>query len=255
MTGPLAAITNCGITKPPACSCARIVASILAFFVVAFGLAMTMQIKHYDFGCAFHHHISGPVLAMELAGGTDDLVTALGEAPAVERRAALRANTTEDCVFILLYTSFLWAFARLFAVKRDGTPINLRLFTGVVVATALCDYAENFGILRALNAPVLTDCLAQHISWPSRCKWTLFGLALILTATILARSSSDGYTKLECRLIAIAYAIIGALLVLGPWYPRLIELAVPAFAGITIVNLFGLSVPLLLHSKRTIAAK
>lgn len=157
--------------------------------------------------------------------------------------SVLRTNTYEDCVFILLYTSFLWFFGGLFAVCSDGSRMRLRLFSSVVIATALGDYAENFGIFKTLGAKTLTDSLALHTCWPSRCKWTLFGIALMLTATILLRSGSPIYSLATRRLFAIGYLVAGGLLVAGPWYPSLIELAVTAFVLLVLANIVGLLGP------------
>ena len=157
--------------------------------------------------------------------------------------SVLRTNTYEDCVFILLYTSFLWFFGVLFAVRSDASRMRLHFFSIVVIATALGDYAENLGIFKTLAAKTLTDSLALRTCWPSRCKWTLFGIALLLTANILLRSGNPIYSLATRRLFAIGYLVAGGLLLAGPWYPSLIELAITAFALLVLANIVALLGP------------
>jgi hypothetical protein len=40
----------------------------------------------------------------------------------------LRTNTYEDCALILLYTSFLWSFGKVFALRGKGSGAPLRVF-------------------------------------------------------------------------------------------------------------------------------
>jgi hypothetical protein len=232
----------------------RLIVGLLALAMALFGTLTAKQLNHhYPFEHDFHDKIDSPVLAVELAINAEQLKTVLHtETPATADPkteagaavASLRTNTYEDFVFILLYTSYLWQFASLFASGQDGAlVVPRRAVAGFATLTALCDIAENFGILRALKASNLSGFPAQDICFPSRCKWGLFALALLLTAWILARSTSLIYSLPTKRLLALAYAIAGALLLIGLLRPHVIEVAVDMLAFLTGINLVGLLGP------------
>jgi hypothetical protein len=245
---PLPAVRPCA-PVPPIRSRSRLLAAVLAALLAALGLVMSCGLRKYTFEHKFHHDIDSPVLAVELASNAEELGAVLDppspdeKQTKVQTRAVLYTNTCEDCFFILLYTSFLWCFRALFAVRVDGSRMGLRpVLAGVVIATALADYAENFGIFKALDAAQLSDSLAPRTCWPSRCKWTLFGTAL-LAAIILLRSGSPIYSLATRRLLAIGYAITGGLMIAGVWYPALIGPGVKAFGLIVLINLAALLGP------------
>lgn len=244
-------------TSPPNSSCvpvplirsrARLLAGVVAGLTVALAFVMLLGLRNYTFEHAFHHNIDSPILAAELASNSSELGTVLDPpatdetAAKVKARAVLRTNTYEDCLFILLYASSLWFFGALFVFRGEGGT-KLRIFALVVVATALSDYAENLGIFRALDAPEVTDSLAQHICWPSRCKWLLFGISLLFSAVILLGSRNPIYSLATRRLLGIGYTIAGGLLIAGPWYPVLIEQGLSAFGLIVLINIVALLGP------------
>jgi hypothetical protein len=229
---------------------ARLFTGSLAALMAVLGFVMWIGLKNYSFDHDFHHGINSPILAVELASNSSELATVLnpGQSPDEETaharaREVVRTNTREDCFFILLYTSFLWLFGMLFAFRSDGFPTKLRVFTVVIIATALCDYAENVGIFLAINAPQLSDSLALNICWPSRCKWSLFGIALLLTADILLRSRNVMYSVATRRLLAVVCILSGTLLIVGLWDPPLIELGVNLFGSMVLINLVALLGP------------
>jgi hypothetical protein len=157
---------------------------------------------------------------------------------------ALQTNTYEDFVFIVLYVLFLWRFARLFAIRANGAPMVLGKVVGLLaLATGMGDCVENYGILSALGAERLTDNIADAIRWLSSCKWVLFGAALLVTSVILLRSGSALYSLATRRLLAIGYAISGALLVVGPLHPHSIESGTGLFALLVFINMVALLGP------------
>jgi hypothetical protein len=187
----------------------------------------------------------------ELSTGIDDLQEVLhtknpGQANpdsrVVEAVASLRTNTYEDFFFIPLYASFLWAFAVLFAVGPRRIAHRIAM-AGLVILVAAFDCAENVGILRALSASSIGSSTAQAICWPSRCKWGLFAVALLLTGWILVRSSSPLYSLPTRRLLALIYGAAGLLMLIGLIEPHVIELATKLFALLTIINMVGLLGP------------
>jgi hypothetical protein len=222
--------------------------------MAVYGLVMGCQLRHrYSLEHNFHDDIDSPVLAIELVPDANALAAVLGTDkpasvdPAIRPSIAvtcLRANTYEDFFFILLYASFLWQFATLFAIRVDGTPMFHRsTIAGLAVLIAALDCGENIGILRALGASNLNDFPVQAIYWPSRGKWGLFGVALLLTGWILARSASSIYLLPTRRLLALAYGTAGVLMLIGLTMPHMIELATQMFALLVAINIVGLLGP------------
>jgi hypothetical protein len=218
------------------------------------GLLIGFQLKSdYPFAHNFHDKIDSPILALELSTNTDDLNEVLrtenpGQAApdtaAGKAVACLRTNTYEDFFFIPLYTSFLWAFAVLFAIGPHRRHVtHRRAIAVVVILVAAFDCAENVGILRALGAYSLSPSLAPAISWPSRCKWGLFAVALLFTGWILVRSSGPLYSLATRRLLALAYGAAAILMLIGLMKPHVIELATSMFAVLTIINIVALLGP------------
>jgi hypothetical protein len=268
----------------PGLSSARRTVGIIALLMSTAALWFGAQLNSgYPLPHDFHDKIDRPVLAIELPRSAADLKQVLstsdpsgaeamciktlrssnqqnmpknkkelndapkkaqpvcGSAMAV---AALRTNTYEDFLFIVLYTLYVWRFAALCAVRADGSPMKLAQVVGwVALATGLLDCAENIGILRVLRADSLTEELALATWWPSTGKWISFGVTLLVTAYILLRSAGPIYSLATRRLLAIGYAISGVLLLVGPARPPLIELATLLFALLAAVNLIALLGP------------
>jgi hypothetical protein len=243
-------------TPPPKhhLSTGEIVTGLIAVVMAALTVLAGSQLKnHYPFPHNFHDKIDSPVLALELSASVSDLNEVLhtddpGETkPNTDAGKAvdcLRTNTIEDFFFIPLYTSFLAAFAILFAAGPHRRPVaHRRIVITVVILVAVFDGAENIGILCALRASSLTYSTAQAISVPSHCKWSLFALALLFTAWILARSSGTLYSLATRRLLALAYGAAGVLMMIGLWMPHIIEVSTYLFAFLTIINIVGLLGP------------
>jgi len=112
----------------------------------------------------------------------------------------------------------------------------------VVPLTALADYVEDLGIFRAL-ADGISDTIAQQISWPSRFKWTVLGLALLITAITLILSANALYSIATRRLFSIGYMASGGLIIAGVWRPPLIELGMKMFSMIVLFQIIGLLGP------------
>jgi hypothetical protein len=209
--------------------------------------------RKYSFPHNFHHDINSPILAIELSTDAKQLEAVLGTTnpagadPAGNAGiavASLRTNTYEDFGFIPMYTVFLWSFAVLFAIRADGSPTIHRItIAALALLIAASDCLENVGILRTLGATSLSDSMALATSWPSRGKWGLFAVALLLTGWILARSESPDYSLPTRRLLALAYGAAGILMSIGLAFPHLIELATNIFGLLVAVNIVGLLGP------------
>jgi len=245
----------------------RFTSGLLALLTVLAAVFFGIQFQSaYPFQHDFHDGIDSPILATELAGSASDLRGILNPQypryahpdPALDvdssryfqlarkrASASLRINTYEDFVFILLYSLFLWQFGRLFAAGDR----RIRKLLGItVLLTALFDVMENIGILRVLNTDLDQEWnrLAPYISIPSRIKWTLFGLALLITSRILVRSANPIYSNAARRLLAIGYVWSAILLWLGIVihdFSDLIALAVSTFSLLVLVNLIALFGP------------
>jgi hypothetical protein len=240
--------------NPPLFSARRFVTGVLAAAMGIFALFMANRLsKVYPFEHDFAHHLDSPVLALELATNARELHAVLGPSPGDNPKDeetvkaahdSLRSNTYQDFLFIPLYTSFVWFFGTLFAAGPSGRRSASGHFLGfIVIAVFALDCLENRGILNALGASVLSDSLAQQICWPSRCKWALFGIALLLTAVILGQTQHSVYSTVTRRLLAMGYAIAGSLVIAGLWRPRLIELANEVFGVLVLINIVALLGP------------
>ena len=250
-TSPVAS-SHCD-SPPPSLSRARLAAGLLAVAMTVLGFLMTVDLNSkYKCEHDFHHGIDSPVLSVELASNATELKKAVNpecknvpdpSTKAEEAKAVLVRNTVADCFFIPLYTLFVWCFGYLFAVRADGSQMwHRHPLTGLTIATAAADYLENIGIFRALGGGI-SDQVAQWTCWPSRVKWTLLGLALLLTFVILLRSENPIYSLATRRLLAIGYLASGILLVVGPWFPVFIGLAVSIFALLVLLQALALLGP------------
>ena len=249
---------------PPLLRPGRFLAGLLALLMTGLAVWMLWDLtlrKTTKYPCehAFHHGIDSPVLAVELASDGPDLGTALSPAcrdqlayvpmqdqPQLQTmlqsraRTAIRRDTDADCFFIPLYTSFVWSFGALFSKRVSSRAVIL---LGIVmIATAGADYAENFAMFRALREGP-SDWIAQQICWPSRFKWALLGLSLLLTAWILSRSANPIYCIATKRLFAIGYLLSGALILVGLGLPTLIGLGMKCFSLLLIFQIFALLGP------------
>ena len=238
----------------PHLSPGRLATALLAIAMTVVALLSASQLRsHYPFEHNFHDKLASPVLALELSTDTNDLEEVLHTTNPTQANpndnvgkaiASLQTNTYEDFFFIPLYTSFLWAFAVLFAAGPGHRNVTYRrAIAGVVILVAAFDCAENFGILRALGGSTISNSTAQAICWPSRFKWGLFAVALLLTGWILVRSSSLIDSLPTRRLLALAYGAAGILMLIGLKEPHAIELATGLFALLTIINIAGLLGP------------
>jgi len=237
---------------PPARTSARLWIGILAVAMSGLALWMLIDLKQYPCEHSFHHQIDSPALAIELASTREEAATVLrptctsqanpASAPAAAHSSLLR-NTIQDCFFIPLYTLFIWSSGSLFAVQKDRPwTTSRRILTGATIATAVSDYVENVGIFRLLCFGP-SDTLARWTCWPSRIKWIMFALSLLVTAVILLRSQNKMYSIATRRLFAIAYLVIGILLVVGIWRPVLIGLGTITFAVIVLLQIAALLGP------------
>ncbi|HYM78463.1 MAG TPA: hypothetical protein VE377_20995 [Candidatus Dormibacteraeota bacterium] len=245
----------------------RVVVGVLALLMSILGFWMLLDVSFRattKFPCEhdFHHGIDSPVLAVELASKKEELESAIrpacSEQVNLAKRAeqdallarlqsqadrSLRRNTIADCFFIPLYTSFLWSFGTLFAIRGNGSRMALRhLLSVVLIVTAVADYFENCGIFRALRLNP-SNAVAQQISGPSRFKWTALGIALLVVALILLRSGNAIYSLATRRLFAIGFGATGILTVVGVWRPVLIGLATTLFSLLVLLQIVALLGP------------
>jgi hypothetical protein len=243
---PSAPLSACE-PPPPTRTRARFVTGVLALLFSLLGLWMFLDLRHYPCEHAFHHGIDSPVLAAELASNANELTTAISPACPAEAqnraKSVLLRNTVADCFFIPLYALFIWSFGALFSIRADGSRLSLsRALAAIMIITALADYVEDIGIFRSL-AVGPSDAIAQLTCWPSRFKWILLGVALLLTAVILLRSENPIYSLATRRLFSIAYIASGALLIAGVGLPVLIGLALGLFSLVVLLQIFALLGP------------
>lgn len=176
--------------------------------------------------------------------------------------SALRTNTWQDCVFIPLYSGLLLCLALLFAADPGNDPLERRqpspairkwlgrIGVALAVATALLDYAENYGILRATTASAITGELAQRISLPSLAKWSSLGVDLVLLGVLIWLTQLANFRGWVRRLLGAGFAITGVGLVVATQRLPLFAVATPSFAGLILISAAGLSGPFFRKSAR-----
>jgi hypothetical protein len=238
-------------SAPRHISLGNLAVGFLALAMAITAVLIGRQLKaQYPFAHNFHDKIDSPVLAIELSACAKDQQAILGtdhpaqvdpNTPSGKAIECLRSNTYEDFFFIPLYTIFLWGFASRFTTEPHGRRVaHSRTIAVIAILTAIFDCAENFGILRTLKASSLSDAGARATYLPSMCKWFFFGMVLLLTAWILARSSSEVYSLPTRRLLVLAYGSAGVLLLIGLAMPHVIETATNMFGLLVAVNIVGL---------------
>lgn len=246
-----------GSTQNWDCARLRAVAGLTAALTILMALIMLAGMVGYPAREKFHDNIQSPVLALELARNKDDLqqvfqtadpkdapgeVNGADALNAYRAVSALKGDTIEDCGFIPLYSSFLFAIIVLFS--SDSVKKRLRIGPGLlIVAVAALDYAENLGIFRAIAAPAVTDHLAHAIRYPSLAKWALLGVALVVLGGLMMISKVDVFPKGMRKLLGAAFILTGVMLAGGTACPVWIGYANQVFALLVIVSAIGLLWP------------
>jgi hypothetical protein len=229
----------------------RLWIGVLAITLSVLGLWMDHDVKHYPCKAEFHHHIPSPVLAIELASNREEVKLALepgcGATPQeqVNHQAheALLRNTVADLFFIPLYSLFIWSFG--YCVGDDKPKLGnffQRALMTTVISTAIADYAEDIGVLRSLCLGA-SNTIARWTSWPSRIKWAMLALSLLLTAVILIRSQTKMYSLGTRILLTSGYTIAGALIATGLRIPYLIRFGMTVLAVIVVLQIIALFGP------------
>ncbi len=237
---------------PPIKTPGRLVAGVLALLLTALGSWMLWNLAYrqatkYPCEHAFHDGIDSPILALELASNAGELKSVINPecAEPLQHQAqrAIQRDTDADCFLIPLYTLFIWSFGRLFAVREDGARQGIRhLLGGIMILTAGADYTENFGIFRALKTQP-SDWVAKQISWPSRTKWVLLGIGLLLVTRILLRSGNKIYSIAARRLFGIGYFLCAATIISAVWRPSLLGLGLELFSVLVVFQIVALLGP------------
>jgi hypothetical protein len=198
-------------------------AAVIIFLIMGLGMA-----QRYPQRTAFHNgKIKQPVMAMELARNQADLEVVLqtaNPAQALEEArkpdsagrknavCALRVNTFQDLIFIPMYAGFLACVGWLFhcgAAKRAWVGI---LAAGLALAAAVFDYIEDYEMFQTFKASQVGDDLARAISGPSKVKWILLGISLLLLGVAIGISRFKDLGKRAKSGLAFAFAAFGALL-------------------------------------------
>jgi hypothetical protein len=208
-------------------------AAAAAVLMIAWIIVMVRVPPKYPFPSVFHHDVASPILALEISRNADDIEAVLQRADPQAKQAVdfERVSNQLDLIFIPLYAFFFWALARVFTART-------RLLTLLILGTALFDYAEDWLIFRALdgeNPPIFI---------PSLAKWGLLGAVLLGTGIILLRSRSPVYSLATKQLLAIAYFILGLLLLISVAFGTrigysLIALAIQLLGFVVVVHLIG----------------
>ena len=129
--------------------------------------------------------IHDPGIALQVARNVEEVDAILGPAPSADREA-MRLKQYIDFAFIATYVGIALAIAA--SVKRMR-PVAVALLL-CVLAAGVFDCMENLAILRLLpvNLTDTSQSMIDAIARPSRVKWLLTSLALILLSIFFFRS-------------------------------------------------------------------
>ena len=191
---------------------------ILWFVLIAtivWALVMAAEASSFD-----KSHSSGlvgrfdsPIAMLELASSQQLVAEVLDQGPRQKNIRIMRINTYMDFIFIVLYCLTLI----LLAAVCSSTSTLTRVVEGLVIATGVLDYWENFrllGLFKMMESGVATQ---TPLSRPlSLAKWTFFALDLAI----------------------VGYALLQAKTRIGS--PALLAIAAFVFlaSGLTVVGLF-----------------
>lgn len=182
-----------------------------------------------------HSGLRSPVMALELAPGERELASVLGRARGDEARIAdmFRQATRIDLAFIPVYAMLLVSFVGIvFDGGGAGWAGVRRVAVTLILAAAAADYAENWGIFQALDAPSLDSASAARIRLPAIGKWgLLFGVAAIAAIGLIARGGRTPFGPVAARLAGIGLLGGVALAVRATQDLSFLERAVTLCAG------------------------
>lgn len=177
------------------------VISALALLIVA--AATQATVARYPSG-EFHHDLTSPVLAIELAASPDEVSSIFSVDPShkLNLRGMLYWNTVFDCAFILAYSAFLWTLSE--GLGRAGLRPVIRI---LICATAIADYGENAGLFQTLRG-------SGWASWTlpaSLVKWGLFNFVLLLIAAQLWKTRLRPYDRTITGILTIVVFAAGLI--------------------------------------------
>lgn len=163
-------------------------ALLVGFGAILVGLWLGQSFPQQSF--AADPGYGAPVLALEFAGGQDDLIAVFGpdhDPRQIERLAAMRTGNERDYLFMLFYAAFL--ACGLTALGRETGRRAIGFAAALPVLAALCDGYENwllFDIQTAFTAGDYSPAMAS-LPYPVAAKFLLLALANVAIGLALAR--------------------------------------------------------------------
>lgn len=196
-------------------------------------IAMSVQIKQFDFSAAEANHASrtpAPVGALELAATKQEFLGILCQGDLQHNIAVMRTNTQMDFVFIALYSASLFLLAAVNARSR-----NVVIAAGILIAaTALFDIGENlrlFGQFNSIAANLQSNALPRPVSLA---KWTTFAASLIVVAIALVQARPDlksaAWQRVLLVMVIASVFLAAAVTLVAVFKNELIGLSILALA-------------------------
>ncbi len=196
---------------------------------VALAIVMGVEVKHYaqpcpgtDSGCLKDCARSSPIAALELSTRFScfrEWIEQGDPANAARNIQIVHTNTLMDFLFIVLYWSVFFFFARAF----DGA-LSRWVIMAISIA-AIFDFAENFLLLHALNSVSAGALDGRTPGVVSHVKWIFFGIATFVLGVALAQQRG-----LWIKAIAGLMLASGVLTLVGQFQLPVLRLATMALA-------------------------
>lgn len=184
---------------------------IVVIATIVWAVSMAIEASRFDKSRdkGLIGRFDSPVAMLELARSQDDFAAVIDQGERQKNVKVMQINTYMDFIFIILYCAtliLLGAVSRLESVARTILMIS-------VLATGLCDYWENFRLLRLLRIVkrnILTQTLLPRPV--SLLKWGLFAFDLIVVGVAVLRVTPRTdllVTMSMCLFLGAACTTIG----------------------------------------------
>lgn len=188
---------------------------VLGILVIAIALVMTITAPQFFPNATPPSAFKKPVLALEMVGSATDgkaiLEQTAGGKPAIAYALYL------DFGFIAGYAS-LYLLISLLLARRNCPWAKYLAWVAAIsgLASAGFDVMENLGILKLINATVITEQMASDIRDASLIKWMLSFVTMALLAVtfyaLTRRAAWIGYAFIITAIIGLAALIFRPLL-------------------------------------------
>lgn len=185
---------------------------------------------------------AGPVIALELARTTEQVLALFGSEPCTGTLVAAQREALwlDLLAFIPAYTAFLALGA--FALRRSGLLLAL-ITMSIFMAAGTFDEIEGAVLFKILGAMPGTPALYEALFWTVRPKFALLGVGEILLAALLWRGPL--LAKIASGLLLAGGLASLYFLFNDPYAPAMMKAHSYAWGALLIVAVIGAARPAL----------